>query len=395
LQSNRAKLLKCKIMKKGTLLLMIIGTLLFSGCSTKEPKIENFFALKAEDFVKTIDGKTTSLHFLKKGTVQAAITNYGGRIVGIYTPDKAGKMADVVLGFNSIEGYLKAKETFHGALIGRVGNRIAKGKFTLDGNEYTLPLNNKVNHLHGGPGGFHNVVWDINAVTDSSIVLTYLSKDGEMGYPGNLNVEVQYLINSKSELVISYKATTDKSTPVNLTNHAFWNLAGEGSGTINEHFLTIDADYYTPVDSTLIPLRKNETVEGTPFDFRGGLAIGTNLDQEHTNVQLKYGPGYDHNFALNKPSPGEMSLAAVVVEPSGGRKMEIYTQEPALQFYGGNFMDGADTGKSGKTYKFREAFALETQHFPDSPNNTNFPSIILKPGEVYQTSSIYKFGVIE
>jgi aldose 1-epimerase len=304
-------------------------------------------------------------------------------------------MGDVVLGFSSIDGYLKAKETFHGALIGRVGNRIAKGKFTLDGQEYSLPLNNKENHLHGGPGGFHNAVWDVKAVSDSSLVLTYLSKDGEMGYPGNLNVEVQYLLNSKNELVISYKATTDKSTPVNLTNHAFFNLAGEGNGTINEHFITINADAYTPVDSTLIPLGGNEPVEGTPFDFRGGLTMGMNLDQENTNIQLKYGPGYDHNFALNKPSPGEMTYAATVVDPSSGRKMEIYTQEPALQFYGGNFMDGADNGKSGKPYKFRESFALETQHFPDSPNNSNFPSIILKPGEVYQTSSIYKFSVIE
>jgi len=382
-------------MKKGTLLLILVGTLLFFGCSTKEPKPENCFALKAENFQKTIDGKSTNLYFLKNGTIQAAITNYGGRIVGLCTPDKTGKLGDVVLGFNSIDEYLKAKETFHGALIGRVGNRIAKGKFTLDGKEYTLPLNNKTNHLHGGPGGFHTVVWDVKAVSDSSIVLSYLSKDGEMGYPGNLNVEVQYLLDSKNELVIRYKATTDKSTPVNLTNHAFWNLAGEGSGTINEHFLTIEADYYTPVDSTLIPLGKNEPVEITPFDFRGGLTMGMNLDQVETNIQLKHGPGYDHNFALNKTKSGEMSLAAVVVEPASGRKMEIYTQEPGLQFYGGNFMDGSDKGKSGKTYKFREAFALETQHFPDSPNNPNFPSIILKPGEVYQTSSIYKFGVIE
>jgi aldose 1-epimerase len=382
-------------MKRITVLIMIAGAIAISSCKPKESKPENCFALKAEDFVKTIDGKTTNLYFLKNGTVQAAITNYGGRIVGLCTPDKAGKMGDVVLGFSSIDGYLKAKETFHGAIIGRVGNRIAKGKFTLEGKEYSLPLNNKVNHLHGGPGGFHNVVWDVKAATDSTIVLSYLSKDGEMGYPGNLTVEVQYLLDSKNELVISYKATTDKSTPVNLTNHAFWNLAGEGNGTINEHFLSINADAFTPVDSTLIPLGGNEPVEGTPFDFRGGLAIGTNLDQEHTNIQLKYGPGYDHNFALNKPRPGEMTYAATVVEPSSGRKMEIFTQEPALQFYGGNFMDGADTGKSGKSYQFRESFALETQHFPDSPNNKNFPSIILNPGEVYQTSTIYKFGVIE
>ena len=383
------------MMKRITLFSMVLGAAIaFSSCTPKpQSKTENCFALKAEDFQKTIDGKTTNLYFLKNGNIQAAITNYGGRIVGLCTPDKNGKMGDVVLGFNSIDGYLKAKEVFYGALIGRVGNRIAKGKFTLDGQEYTLPLNNGVNHLHGGPGGFHNVIWDVKAATDSSIVLTYLSKDGEMGYPGNLNVEVQYLLDSKNEIVMSYKATTDKSTPVNLTNHAFWNLAGEGSGTINDQILTINADAYTPVDSTLIPLAGNEPVEGTPFDFRAGKAIGTDLGQVESNIQLKHGPGYDHNFALNKPAVGEMSLAATVFDPVSGRKMEIFTQEPALQFYGGNFMDGSDTGKSGKDFKYREAFALETQHFPDSPNNTNFPSIILNPGETYQTQSIYRFSI--
>ena len=382
-------------MKRINYLMILCAALTMVNCSPKTPKPENNFNLKAENFQKTINGKQTSLYFLKNGNIQAAITNYGGRIVGLYTPDKTGKMDDVVLGFSSIDGYLKAKEVFHGALIGRVGNRIAKGKFTLNGQEYALPLNNKVNHLHGGPGGFHNVVWDIKSASDSTIVLNYLSKDGEMGYPGNLSVEVQYLLNSKNELVISYKATTDKSTPVNLTNHAFFNLAGEGNGTINDHVLTINADAYTPVDSTLIPIAGNEPVEGTPFDFRAGKAIGTDLDQQATNLQLKYGPGYDHNFALNKPSAGEMTLAATVVEPKSGRKMEVFTQEPALQFYGGNFMDGADTGKSGKKYNYRETFALETQHFPDSPNNTNFPSVILNPGDVYQTSSIYRFSVVQ
>lgn len=366
-----------------------------AACSPKKAEVKPCFTLKAENFQKTINGKQTNLYFLKNGNIQAAITNYGGRIVGLCTPDKNGQMADIVLGFSSIDGYLKAKEAFHGALIGRVGNRIAKGKFTLNGKEYTLPCNNGVNHLHGGPGGFHNVVWDVKAATDSSIVLNYLSKDGEMGYPGNLNAEVQYLLNSKNELVISYKATTDKSTPVNLTNHAFWNLAGEGNGTINDHILTINANNYTPVDSTLIPLSGNEPVEGTPFDFRKGRAIGTDLGQVETNIQLKHGPGYDHNFALNKPDPGEMSWAAIVIEPVSGRKMEIFTQEPALQFYGGNFMDGSDTGKSGKTYNYRESLALETQHFPDSPNNTNFPSVILNPGDVYQTQSIYRFSVVK
>lgn len=378
-------------MKKA--ILFLFAAAVMYGCATHQPKQEDCFKLKAEDFQKTINGKKVDLYFLRNENISAAITNYGGRIVGLCTPDKNEKMEDVVLGFNSLDQYAGAKESFHGALIGRVGNRIAKGKFTLDGTEYTLPLNNGVNHLHGGPGGFHNVVWTVKSNNDSTIVLEYLSKDGEMGYPGNLNVEVRYLLNSKNELEITYKATTDKSTPVNLTNHAFFNLAGEGNGTINNHVLIINADAYTPIDSTMIPLGGNESVEGTPFDFRKGKAIGTDLAKQNENVQLGNGKGYDHNFALNKPAPGEMTLAATVFEPVSGRKMEIYTKEPGIQFYGGNFMTGQDTGKSGKPYNYRESFALETQHFPDSPNNTNFPSIILKPGEVYQTASVYRFTV--
>lgn len=374
-------------------LILLLTTMILAGCSATDAKQKNCFSLKSEDFRMVVNGKETNLYFLKNGNIQMAVTNYGGRIVGLCTPDRSGKMADIVLGFSSIDGYLNTKEVFHGALIGRVGNRIAKGKFTLDGQEYTLPLNNGVNHLHGGPGGFHTIVWDVKSVRDSSIVLTYLSKDGEMGYPGNLDVEVQYLLSSKNELVINYKATTDKSTPVNLTNHAFWNLAGEGNGTINNHLLQINADAYTPVDSTLIPLGGNETVDATTFDFRKGKAIGTDLAKQTENVQMKNGLGYDHNFALNKPTAGQMTLAATVIEPVSGRKMEIFTQEPALQFYGGNFMKGADKGKSGLAYKYRESFALETQHFPDSPNNTNFPSVILKPGEVYHTQSIYRFSI--
>ena len=374
--------------------ILIVGVLFtMCCCKTQKPEQKNFFNLKVSDFQKTIEGKPTNLYFLRNGDIQAAITNYGGRIVGICTPDKSGKMADIVLGFSSIDGYLNVNEVFHGALIGRVGNRIAKGKFTLDGKEFTLPLNNGVNHLHGGSGGFHNVVWNVKSACDSSIVLNYLSKDGEMGYPGNLKVEVQYLLTSKNELIISYKASTDKRTPVNLTNHAFWNLAGEGNGTINHHILKINADKYTPVDSTLIPLAGNDPVEGTPFDFRIGKPIGQDLDKQTDNVQLKNGLGYDHNFALNKLPTDSLTLAATVVEPMSGRKMEIFTIEPALQFYGGNFMDGSDNGKSGLSYKYRESFALETQHFPDSPNNKNFPSIILNPGEQYHSQSIYKFGI--
>ena len=374
--------------------IMIIGVIFnMFNCKTQKPEQKNFFNLKVSDFQKTIDGKPTNLYFLRNGDIQAAITNYGGRIVGLCTPDKSGKMADIVLGFSSIDGYLNVNEVFHGALIGRVANRIAKGKFSLDGKEFILPLNNGVNHLHGGSGGFHNVVWDVKSAGDSSIVLDYLSKDGEMGYPGNLNVEVQYFLTSKNELIITYKAVTDKRTPVNLTNHAFWNLAGEGNGTINNHILKINADKYTPVDSTRIPLAGNDPVEGTPFDFRIGKSIGKDLDKQADNVQLKNYLGYGHNFALNKLPTDSLTYAATVVDPVSGRKMEIFTEEPALQFYGGNFMDGTDKGKSGLFYKYRESFVLETQHFPDSPNNTNFPSIILNPGEQYHTQSIYRFGI--
>ncbi len=371
-------------------ILFATGTI-FSCCSPKSTEPLTCGDLKAEDFVASVNGKQTSLHVIKNGDVTVAITNYGGRIVSLLTPDKNGELGDVVLGFGSIDAYLNAHETFHGALIGRVGNRIAKGKFTLDGVEYTLPINNDPNHLHGGPEGFNNQVWDVKAANDTSIVLTYLSKDGEMGYPGNLNVQVTYWLNSANELHIDYLATTDKNTPVNITNHAFFNLAGEKYGTINNHILMLNADLLTAVDSTLIPLGENVPVEGTAFDFRTPKAIGKDLEEE--DEQLKNGLGYDHNFVLNKEKEGEMTLAAVVVEPNSGRKMEVLTEEPGIQFYGGNFMDGADTGKHGKTFDYRESFALETQHFPDSPNQPQFPSIILAPGKEYKTSSIYKFSV--
>ncbi|WP_320111926.1 aldose epimerase family protein [Draconibacterium orientale] len=350
--------------------------------------------LKEADFKTTINEKETGLYELKNGDITMAVTNYGGRIVSLLAPDKNGELADVVLGFSSIDGYLNAHEVFYGTLVGRVGNRIAKGKFALNDIEYTLPINNDPNHLHGGPEGFHNQVWDVKSVTENSIVLSYFSKDGEMGYPGNLSVEVTYKLTPENEVQIDYRATTDQSTPVNLTNHAFFNLKGEANGTINDHLLTINADRFTAVDSTLIPLGENVPVEGTPFDFRKAKAIGADLSLQDENEQLKNGLGYDHNFALNKTKAGEMSWAVTVVEPKSGRKMEIFTEEPGIQFYGGNFMDGSDTGKYGKTFDFREAFALETQHFPDSPNQSAFPSIILNPGETYATTSIYKFSVI-
>lgn len=370
----------------------IVLVVLVIGCIPKKQINGSWFNLNAENFETLVNGKKTGLYILKNSKgMEAAITNYGGRIVGLTAAGRDGEMADVVLGFNSIDEYLNAKEVFHGALIGRVGNRIANGKFKLDDIEYQLPLNNGPNQLHGGPEGFHNQVWEVKKVTGNSIVLNYLSKDGEMGYPGNVKVKVTYELTDENEFVIYYMATTDKKTVINLTSHPFFNLAGEGNGTINNHVLKVNADKYTPVDSTLIPLGENVTVEGTPFDFREGKEIGRDLEQQTTNLQLQNGLGYDHNFVLNQPVEGEMIWAATVTEPTSGRTMEIHTTEPGLQFYGGNFMDGSSIGNSGKSYLFRESFALETQHFPDSPNRPNFPSIELNPGEIYSTKSIYKF----
>ena len=353
------------------------------------------FVLKASDFQKTIDGKVTNLYLLKNDKIKVYITNYGGRIVSLLAPDRSGQIGDVVLGFKSIDDYLSANGPYHGALIGRVGNRIAKGKFKLGSETYSLPINNNENHLHGGPEGFNNQVWEVKAADDSSITMNYFSSDGEMGYPGNLDVEVMYSLNDENELLITYKATTDKSTPVNLTNHAFFNLAGEANGTINDHLLKLNADHFTPVDKTLIPLGENRSVEGTPFDFRIPKTIGRDLNLQETDLQMEYGGGYDHNFVLNKEKDGEMSLAAYVIDPKSGRRMDIFTEEPGIQFYGGNFMDGSDIGKYGKKFLYRESFALETQHFPDSPNQPSFPNTILNPGEVYQSKSAYKFSVTE
>lgn len=309
-------------------------------------------------------------------------------------PDRNGVYADVVTGFSSIDDYIHATEVFHGALIGRYGNRIARGQLNLNGQLYQLPLNNGPNHLHGGPQGFHNVVWDVQQATDSTLTLYYLSEDGEMGYPGNLSVTVEYTLTRKNELVIDYHAVTDRKTVINLTSHPFFNLGGAGSGTINHHILTINADHFTPVDETLIPTGQIAPVEGTPFDFRSGKPIAKDLDDHYP--QLAYAKGYDHNFVLNNTGgSGETYFAASVLEPESGRKMLIFTREPGLQFYGGNFSDGTTLLKNGQAHRFRESFALETQHFPDSPNHSHFPSTVLNPGQQYQSRTIYQFTVAD
>ena len=369
---------------------LILVTLLLSFINCEQTKKQKF-VLEINNFQTDIEGKKTDLYQLKNEKIEVYITNYGARIVSLLSPDRKGIMGDVVLGFKSIADYQKAKTPYHGCLIGRYGNRIAKGKFKLNGVTYELPINNNENHLHGGPDGFHNQVWDVIAVNQNSIVMTYVSKDGEMGYPGNLSVEVTYAING-NELSIAYKAKTDKATPVNLTNHAFFNLAGEAKGSINDHLLMINASHFTPVDEGLIPLGEIQSVEDSPFDFRRAKTIGRDLNQQVSDIQLSRGGGYDHNFVLDKESQGSMSFAARVVDPKSGRQMDIFTEEPGLQFYGGNFMDGSDVGKYGTKFEYRASFALETQHYPDSPNQPKFPSTILNPGETYQTKSIYKFS---
>ncbi len=343
-------------------------------------------------FQSTIDGKPTDLYFLKnKNGVTAAITNYGGRLVSLLVPDKAGKMRDVVVGFNSLDGFVNSTERYFGATIGRYGNRIAKARFTLDGKEYKLAANNGPNTLHGGKKGFQDVVWDARQTSDSTIELTYLSKDMEEGFPGNLNTKVTYTLTGDNAVKIDYEATTDKKTVVNLTNHAFFNLNGEGSGTINNHILQINADRYTPVDSTLIPTGQLASVQGTPFDFRTPTPIGARVDSNHQ--QLQFGKGYDHDYVLSTAKQSSLQHAATVVGDQSGIVMDVYTQEPGIQFYGGNFMQGKNTFKSGAKDEHRTAFCLETQHFPDSPNQPSFPSTVLNPGQTYQTTTVYRFSV--
>ncbi len=346
----------------------------------------------ASAFEKTIDGKQTHLYTLKnKNGITATFTNYGGRIVSLLVPDKNGKLTDVVLGFESVEGFEKSTEPYYGATIGRYGNRIAKGKFKIDGKEYQSSINNPPNTLHGGKNGYQSVVWDGKQVDSSTVEFTYLSKDMEEGFPGNLNVKVTYSLTDNNEFKAVYEATTDKNTVVNLTNHAFFNLNGEGSGTILDHLVQIDADNYVPVDSTLIPLGKIESVKGTPFDFTKPETIGKRINDN--NIQLKDGKGYDHNFVLNKHDI--KTPIATVIGDKSGIKMEVFTEEPGLQFYSGNFMQAKNVMKRGLKDEFRTSFAMETQHYPDSPNQPQFPSTELKPGQTYKTQSLYKFSVVK
>ena len=345
-------------------------------------------------FGKAPDGQTVDLYVLtNRAGVEVGITNYGGAVVSVKVPGRNGKLADVVLGYDNAEGYVNDK-SFFGALVGRYGNRIAHAQFTLDGQTYTLAKNNGDNSLHGGIKGFNKALWTAKPLTvkdGQALELSYLSKDGEEGFPGNLKVTVVYTLTNENGLKISYTATTDKKTVVNLTNHSYFNLAGQGSGDILGHKLMINADKFTPVDAGLIPTGELRDVTDTPFDFRKPTAIGARINRD--DEQLKLGGGYDHNFVLNRKSETGESLAARVVEPNSGRVLEVWTTEPGIQFYTGNFLDGKAVGKGGATYPKRSAFCLETQHFPDSPNQPKFPSVVLEPGKTYHTVTTYKFSV--
>ena len=348
----------------------------------------------SEYFGETPFGSAKLYSFENKNGMKVSITNYGGIITKIMVPDKEGQLADVVLGFDSLAPYLQ-QHPFFGAIIGRYGNRIAKGAFQLNGKEYTLATNNGPNHLHGGPKGFDKVLWNGTLIKNDEnvgVVLTYQSKDMEEGYPGNLDVKVTYLLNNHNELAINYEAETDQPTICNLTNHSYFNLKGAGNGHILDHELLINAAQYTPVDETLIPTGEMAPVEGTPFDFRHLMPIGERVNVDHQ--QIKHGGGYDHNFVLNAGKE-EYPRVAKVHEPTSGRLLEVFSSEPGVQFYCGNFLDGTITGKGGKVYGHRSGFCLETQHFPDSPNHEHFPSVVLNPGELYQTSTIFRFSTEE
>lgn len=334
-------------------------------------------------------GNPLEIHTLSNShNVKVSITNFGGKVVSIFVPDRYGNFKDIVLGYDTAEEYVKGNPYF-GALIGRYGNRIAKGQFSLNGDTYQLSINSRSDTLHGGPAGFHNRIWKIESKSSSEIVLTLVSEDGEEGYPGELSVNVRYSLNDANELAIGYYAVTDKTTIINLTNHPFFNLKGEGNGDILHHDIMIVADRFTPVNERLIPTGEIWTVEGTALDFRDFTTIGTGINSNEE--QIKFGRGYDHNWVLEK-NGREISLAACVREPLTGRELEVWTTEPGLQFYSGNFLDGTDVGKGGKPYGFRSAFCLEAQHFPDSPNHPNFPSTILMPGEKYTQKTVYKFS---
>ena len=383
---------KNKLIKIIAVMSLGIAAAGLTGCETmdKDINIPKGTITKA-DFGKTPEGQAVELYTLRNSKgMEASIMTYGGIVTSLKTPDKKGKFADVVLGYDNLDGYLKSTPYF-GALIGRYGNRIAKGKFSLDGVEYTLATNNVPNTLHGGVKGFDKQVWTARPLPTAhgpSLILTYVSVDGEEGYPGTLSVTAIYSLTEDNELRVDFSATTSAKTVVNLTHHSYFNLYG--SGDILNHAVIINADKFTPVDGGLIPTGELRPVAGTPFDFTAPHTIGERINAN--DEQMKLGNGYDHNWVANKQSPGELSWMATVREPISGRMMEVWSTEPATQFYTGNFLDGTITGKGGWTYQFRNGFCFEPQHFPDSPNHPAFPTTVLNPGEKYSNTIIYKFS---
>jgi aldose 1-epimerase len=387
-------------MTRLAVLVVVAAAALAAGCSrdtssTPASKPADQGRMTQVPFARTPDDQLVELITLRnQAGVEVRVITYGATIISLKTPDKNGQPDDVVLGFDTLPPYLE-KSPYFGCIVGRYGNRIAKGKFTLDGQTYTLATNNGANHLHGGVKGFDKKIWKAEPFQDRTgpgVKFSYTSVDGEEGYPGTLKAEVTYTLTDANQLIVDYHATTDKATVVNLTQHTYWNLAGAKANDILSHELMLNADRYTPVDDTLIPIGDLAAVAGTPFDFRTATAIGARIGQD--NEQLKRGKGYDHNFVLARQGDG-LSLAARVVEPTTGRALEISTTEPGIQFYSGNFLDGTITGKGGRVYPQRSGFCLETQHFPDSPNQPKFPSTVLRPGQEYKTQTVFTFGTVK
>lgn len=364
-----------------------------SAEARKEASVEKS-SVKKQAFAKTPDGADVDLYTLRNASgMEVRAISYGGIILTLRVPDRNSVLGDVVLGYDDLAGYLKASPYF-GSIVGRYANRIARGRFTLDGRTYTLAANNGKNALHGGVRGFDKVVWSAEPFQDAAgvgVVFSYTSRDGEEGYPGTLRATVTYTLSDANALAFDYHATTDKATPVNLTQHTYFNLAGDGKGDVLGHELMLKASRFTPVDETLIPTGELRGVIGTPFDFRTPRAIGARIGE--ADEQLKLGGGYDHNFVLDREPGGAEQLAARVYEPTSGREMEVTTSEPGVQLYTGNFLDGTITGKGGHVYARRTGFCLETQHYPDSPNQKDFPTTILRPGEAYRSRTVYAFSV--
>jgi aldose 1-epimerase len=374
------------------LIIAAVTALALASCSKPSVFTETVEKIEKIKFQETIDGKQVDLYTLTNNEIGIKVTNYGARVVALCVPDLNGKPVDVVLGHDKISDYIDLPQSYYGASIGRYGNRICNAKFTIDSVEYQLVANNGKNALHGGIKGFSDVVWTVKEVTASKIVFAYLSSDGEEGYPGNLNVTMTYELTDDNAFRIDYAAITDKATVCNLTHHSFFNLSGEGEATINDHVLTINSNAITPVDSTLIPTGEIVPVQNTPFDFNTPMVVGERINSN--DLQMKYGGGYDHNWVVNRSGEGVV-LAATVYSPVTKIKMDVLTDQPGMQFYAGNFIDGTYIGKQGKAYNYRSALCLETQHFPDSPNQPQFPSTLLLPGENYNHVCIYKFSVMK